>query len=136
MSSQSYIFIFKILSFPLFFILIYIIVLIARLTISEGYFVFAPYADTKMSAEYSPEKFDIIKTGMKMTEVHNFIGKPLSEYYDSFTLSIKHRYTGDGKLLYKARSFWIPGDLAWYCSEIYYNKDSVVIQIVKDWRFD
>lgn len=136
MNKQLYIYVYKIISIPLFFIIIYIIVLIARLTIGEGYFIFAPYADTKMAGEYTPEKFDLIKNGMKMSEVHNIIGKQFSEYYNSYTLSIKHSYTGDGKLLYKTSSFWKPGDLAWYCSEIYYNKDSVVIKIVKDWRFD
>lgn len=104
--------------------------------LGEGYNIFAPYADTKMATEYSPDKFDSVKQGMHMTEVQRIIGKPLSDEYDTYTLSTKHNYTSDGKLLFKSNSFWIPTDLAWYYSEVYYNKDSVVINILKGWRFD
>lgn len=136
MKKESFIFIYKLIAIPAFLLLICIIVIVARFTVGESYNIFAPYADTKMTAVYSPDKFDSIKPGMHMTEVQRIIGKPLSDKCDTYTLSTKHEYTSDGKLLYRSSSYWIPDDLAWYYSEVYYNSDSVVVNILKGWRFD
>ena len=136
MNKESYFFIYKLLAIPSFLLVIYVIVFVARITVGESYNIFTPYADTRMAADYSPVKFDSIKQGMHMSDVQMVIGKPLSEGYDSNTFSTKHDYTNDGKLLYKESTFWIPADLAWYCSEVFYNKDSIVVNIIKEWRFD
>jgi len=136
MNREKFIFVYKLTAIPAFLFLIYVIVFIARFTLGEGYNIFAPYADTRMATEYSPDKFDSIKQGMHMTEVQRIIGKPFSENFDTYSLTTKHDYTSDGKLLYKSNSYWIPTDLAWYYSEIYYNSDSVVVNILKGWRFD
>jgi len=136
MNKKSLIFLYKLIAIPSFLLLIYVIVFVARFTVGESYNIFTPYADTRMAAEYSPDKFDSIKPGMHMTEVQRVIGKPLSEGYNTNTFSIKHDYTSDGKLLYRSSSFWIPEDLAWYYSEVYYNNDSSVVSILKGWRFD
>lgn len=136
MNKESIIFLYKLIAIPAFLLLIYVIVFFARFTVGESYNIFAPYADTRMAAGYSPDKFDAIKPGMHMMEVQSIIGKPLTDNFDTYTLSTKHEYTGDGKLLHKSSSFWIPEDLAWYYSEVYYNNDSAVVSILKGWRFD
>lgn len=103
----------------------------------EGKHPINPYIDTYFAENYSPEKFDLIKLGMKRIQVVKLIGKPLhigSGYYDS--IPINYHYTGDGKL-HKTNDTYKPGyDFAWYRSTIGFNDTGLVVYIDKGWSYD
>lgn len=105
--------------------------------LNEGYNIFDPYADTQMSKDYSPEKFDNIKPGMSRTEIRKIIGLPLISHSDSVKNTFTDQYTNDGLLLHREAG-WYPfaRDLAWYGSSIEYNRDSIALKIYKDWYYD
>jgi len=106
--------------------------------LSEGKHIIRPYIDTHFAEEYSPEKFDHIKLGMRKSEVVKLIGEPLYKgegYYD--TLITNFYYTGDGKLLNRRK----PGvqeydDFAWYRSTIGFDTTETVVYLDKGWSRD
>ena len=111
------------------------------------------YIDTQFAPDYSPAKFDKIKTGMTLNEVEAIIGKPFythipyvfydvesdSLYYvENVSNEIEYVYTGDGKLLNKmqkqGKRYYY--DCAWYRSSILVDTNNIVVGINKGWSYD
>lgn len=111
---------------------------LGRLTMMEGKHLIKPYIDTHFAKNYSPEKFDKIKLGMKKSEVIKLIGEPLymGEGYDD-TLVTNYYYTADGKLLGKIKSGEQRyDDFAWYRSTVGIDTTETVVFIDKGWSYD
>jgi outer membrane protein assembly factor BamE (lipoprotein component of BamABCDE complex) len=96
----------------------------------EAYNVLAPYADTEFAPEYTPEKFDKVKAGMRVAEVEALIGKPLYQHV------LTYDYTNDGYLRKRTDGKYQPGDLAWYKSVVYFDTHWVVVGVEKGWIED
>lgn len=106
-------------------------------TLSEGYNIFNPYADTEFAKDFTPDKFKQIKSEMKMKEVLTITGEPMNISYDTTRALIVHTYTRDGYLRRNpARSFSLCGDLAWYGSSVEYNSDSIAVNVYSGWYYD
>lgn len=116
--------------------------------IGEGKHLIDPYIDTQFAPDYSPEKFDKIKTGMALNEVETIIGQPLYThpyvFYDiesdeeNVSNEIEYVYTNDGKLLSKmqeqGKRYYY--DCAWYRSSILVDTNNIVVEINKGWSYD
>ncbi len=106
-------------------------------TLSEGYNMFNPYADTEFAKDYSPEKFQTLKEGMTMKEIKNITGEPLNSSIDTAKGLVYHSYTRDGYLRRNPEvHFTLAGDLAWLGSSIEYGKDSIAKKIYFAWYYD
>jgi len=106
-------------------------------SLSEGYNVFDPYADTEFAKDYTPEKFKLVKEGMTMRDVITVSGEPMNISYDTIRGLIVHTYTRDGYLRRIAdKNFSLCGDLAWYGSSVEYNKDSIAVHVYARWYYD
>lgn len=105
--------------------------------LGESYNIFEPYADTEMAKDYTPEKFKLVKEGMKMSEVKKLVGEPLNTGYDTLQSLTGHYYTRDGYLRKRTdKKFALVGDLAWYGSSVEYNKDSIAVKVYSGWYYD
>jgi hypothetical protein len=113
---------------------------VGKFTMSEGKHLIDPYIDTHFAPDYSPDKFDKIKTGMTLGEVKSIIGEPLyfDTVYNNASKKIKYVYTGDGKLLNKMREqgkrYYY--DCAWYRSYVLFDENNIVVEINKGWSYD
>ena len=106
-------------------------------TLSEGYNIFNPYADTEFAIDFTPDKFQQVKSGMNMKKIFKLSGKPMNINYDSTRALIVHSYTLDGYLRRNPdRSLSLCGDLAWYCSSVEYNIDSIAVNVYSGWHYD
>ena len=110
-----------------------------QIPLIEGKHLLNKYIDTEFAENYSPEKFEQIKIGMKLDQVIDLIGEPLytgNGYKD--TLNRNYYYTGDGKLLNKTKDNGQKGydDFAWYRSTIEVNSENIVVNIDKGWSHD
>lgn len=104
---------------------------------SESYCWLKPYIDTKFAKDYTPEKFELIKLGMKEETVKTLVGEPIGTYEQINFPQKEVYYTQDGFLFEKADKKGIEGaDFAWYMSTITYNENKEVIKIDKGWSFD
>lgn len=111
--------------------------LFGAVSLSEGYNVFDPYADTEFAQDYTPEKFKLVKEGMHMHDVNAITGKPMNISYDTTRALLIHTYTSDGFLRKRTdKKFSLCGDLAWYGSSVEYNKDSIVVHVYAGWYYD
>jgi len=104
----------------------------------EGKHIIRPYIDTHFAEEYSLEKFNQIKLGMRKSDVVKLIGEPLNMgegYYD--TLITNFYYTGDGKLLSR-RKLGVQeyDDFAWYRSTVGFDTTETVVYLDKRWSHD
>jgi outer membrane protein assembly factor BamE (lipoprotein component of BamABCDE complex) len=130
---------FKILSVLLISILLILTFLMGKITLSEGKHLLDPYIDTYFAVDYTPEKFNLIKSGMTFDEVKMIIGAPLYKSPESNnSTKMNYYYTADGKLLGKAREQERQDydDCAWYRSTVTFDTNNVVIDIDKGWSFD
>lgn len=130
---------FKILSVLLVSILLILTFLMGKITLSEGKHLLDPYIDTYFAEDYTPEKFNLIKSGMTFDEVKMIIGAPLYKSPESNnTTHMNYYYTADGKLLGKAKEHERQdyGDCAWYRSTVTFDTNNVVVEIDKGWSFD
>ncbi len=110
-----------------------------QMPLIEGKHFFNKYIDTEFAENYTPEKFEQIKTGMQLEDIIGLIGKPLQKKKNHKDGTyIKYYYTSDGKLLHdakkKGRSDY--GDFAWYRSAITLNSENIVVAIDKGWSYD
>ncbi len=117
--------------------IILILFLAGGFILSEGYNVLNPYADTEFAANYSPEKFERIKIGMKMDEVIMAAGLPLNASYDTARGIFYHSYTRDGWIRRQPGiSLSLCSDLAWYGSSVEYGQDSIAVKVYSGWYYD
>lgn len=106
-------------------------------SLSEGYNILSPYADTEFAKDYSPEKFKQVKVEMNMKEIYKLSGEPMNIGYDTTRAIIIHTYTQDGYLRRNpARRFSLCGDLAWHGSSVEYNSDSIAVNVYSGWYYD
>ena len=129
----------KIISTGVILFLLWLTYVVGNLTLSEGKHLIKPYIDTYFAPDYSPEKFDKIKTGMTLNEVKSIIGEPFyihPGYVDS--TEIWYEYTGDGvlsnKMLEQGKRYYY--DCAWYHSAVVFDINNIVVEIYKGWSYD
>ena len=90
-----------------------------------------------MAKNYSPEKFRQIKEGMHMSEVKMLIGEPLNKDYDTLNSLSGNYYTRDGYLMRRTdKKFSLLRDIAWFGSDVRYNKDSIAVKVYSGWYYD
>lgn len=117
--------------------LVTLLFLAGGFSLSEGYNLLNPYADTEFAPAYSPEKFQQVKIGMKMAEVKNLTGEPLNASYDTARGLIYHSYTRDGWIRRQpGLSLSLCSDLAWYGSSVEYGQDSIAVKVYSGWYYD
>ena len=100
---------------------------------TEGHYAKDPYIDTIFATDFTPEKFEQVKMGMKTSEVLALLGEPLT--HDAFGIRNPDkaqeiippndpraqgcwRYSSDGKLAGK-------GDASWYSFVVCFKDDIV-----------
>jgi len=112
--------------------------MLGQATLIEGKNIINPYIDTVFGENYTPNKFDQIKIGMKKQQVLDLIGNPLNTSINSHdSLVTNYNYTGDGKLLVlNGINNGKYGDFAWYRSIIGFDKNNIVVYLNKGWSYD
>ncbi len=117
--------------------LVTLLFLAGGFSLSEGYNMLNPYADTEFAKDYTPEKFIRVKEGMKMSEIEKITGEPLNSSYDTARGLIYHSFTRDGWIRRQPGfSLSLCGDLAWYGSSVEYGRDSVALKVYSGWYYD
>lgn len=103
----------------------------------ESYSMVDPYADTEMAPDYTPEKFKLVKEGMRMSEVKKLVGEPMNKDYDTLQSLTGNYYTRDGYLMKRTdKKLSLLRDIAWFGSEVKYNADSVAVKVHSRWYYD
>jgi hypothetical protein len=105
--------------------------------LGESYSMVDPFADTEMAPDYTPEKFKLVKEGMHMSEVIRLVGEPINKDYDTLQSLTGNYYTRDGYLMKRTdKRLSLLRDIAWFGSEVRYNKDSIAVKVYSRWYYD
>jgi len=105
--------------------------------LGESYNIIDPYADTEMAPDYTPEKFQLVKEGMHISEVKKLVGEPMNKDYDTLQSLTGNYYTRDGYLIRRTdKKLSLLRDIAWFGSEVRYNKDSIAVKVYSRWYYD
>ncbi len=105
--------------------------------LGESYNIIDPYADTEMAPDYTPEKFKLVKEGMHISEVKKLVGEPMNKDYDTLQSLTGNYYTRDGYLIRRTdKKLSLLRDIAWFGSEVRYNKDSIAVKVYSRWYYD